>query len=188
MNIQSRAMAAFALGLAFFCTTVKAIPIGFEGYMDSYALTDEIAGVSFSGGTVLTAGVGLNEIDYPPTSGLNVLAALSGSLTVKSNVPISFVAANFTFADTLTFTGFDIDMNTLFSLQTPSTSNLGFSYQFDYTQPTLSSFVVTTQDGTPFTMDDLTLTGATAVPEPGTLALVILGFPAFFAAKPRRLA
>jgi hypothetical protein len=60
-------MAAFALIVGLFCTTAKAIPIGFEGYVDSYALTDEIAGVAFSGGTVLTAGIGLNEsIIHPP--------------------------------------------------------------------------------------------------------------------------
>jgi hypothetical protein len=116
---------------------------------------------------------------------VNVLAALSGSLTVKSDVPVGFIAANFTFSNTLTLTGFDVDMNTLFSLHTPSASNLGFSYLFEYAQPALSSLVVSTQDGTPFTMDDLNLS---AVPEPGTLPLMVVGALFLSATRLRRRA
>ncbi len=174
MKILSMPIAAWALALLLFSPWAQAAPIDFEQFTDSYAVSTEVPGVAFSGGTVLTAGVGLNDIDFPPVSGQNVLAALTGVLTITTDAPVDQLSAYFTYASTLNFSGYDSALNLLFSVDTPSISNLGSHYLFTTTQADLSSLVISAQGGTAFTLDDLQI-GIAAVPEPGVLALVLLG-------------
>jgi len=158
--------------LALICNGAAATPIDFEAFTDLFPLTNEISGFDFSGGTVLTAGVSLNEIDYPPSSGTNVLAAFSGSLTVTAVTPFNQFAANFTFDEPLNFSGFDDLGNLLFSFDSSIAYNLGSYTQIGYSEPGIASLVITSQSGDPFTMDDLSVA---TVPEPSTLGLIPLG-------------
>lgn len=164
---------AFALCLGLASQFANALPLDFEAFTDNSPLTNEIIGLTFSGGTVLTAGVGLNEIDYPPKSGTNVLAALLGSLTINANDPFDQFSAYFTFDEQLMFSGFDIAGNLLFSFNSLINSNLGSNSLIGFSAPEISSLVIATQGSTPFTMDDLNVS---TVPEPGTLALLPLGW------------
>lgn len=176
-----------ALCLSFASQFTFALPLDFEDFTDSSPLTNEIIGFTFSGGTVLTAGVGLNEIDFPPRSGTNVLAALLGSLTVIANVPFGQFSAYFTFDEQLMFSGFDVAGNLLFSFNSPINSNLGSNSLIGFAAPEISSLVIATQGSTPFTMDDLDVSTVTVtVPEPGTLALLPLGLLAAAYIRRRR--
>jgi hypothetical protein len=167
---------AIALPLCLGLTTygTLAMPIDFESFTDSSPLTNEVSGFTFSGGTVLTAGVSLNEFDYPPSSGENVLAAFLGSLTVSADTPFDQFSASFTFEEVLNFSGFDDLGNLLFSFDSPVASNLGSHTVIGHIASGITSLVVASQSGTPFTMDDLDISAA-SIPEPGTLGLLTLG-------------
>lgn len=176
---------ALYLGLAGQCAI--AVPLDFEAFTDSFPLTNEITGLAFSGATVLTAGVGLNEIDYPPSSGINAVAALLGSLTISADDPFNQFSAYFTFDEQLTFSGFDVVGSLLLSFDSPTSSNLGSNSLIGFAAPGISSLVITTQGGTPFTLDDLNITVSASVPEPGTLALLPLGALAAAVMRRRRI-
>lgn len=178
MKLHTKAFAiALTLCLNLACKGAAAMPIDFEQFTDSFALTNELSGLSFSGGTVLTAGVGLNEFDYPPSSGSNVLTAFLGSLTVRADTPFNHFSANFTFDEVLNFSGFDGLGNLLFSFNSPVASNLGSFTPIGYGAPDIASLVVASHSGTPFTLDDLDV-GVASVPESGTLGLLTLGIVA----------
>ncbi|OAI08478.1 PEP-CTERM sorting domain-containing protein [Methylomonas methanica] len=163
---------AFSFGLGY--RDAEAMSIDFESFTDGSPLTNEISGLQFSGGNIFTAGVSLNEFDFPPHSGQNVLAALSGSLTISADNPFDLFSAYFTYAEQMTFSGFDVAHNLLFSFTSPTSSNLGTNSLTEFSSHGISSLVFSTQGGSGFTMDDLDLNAST-VPEPGTLALLPLG-------------
>jgi hypothetical protein len=186
MKPTNNMMLGCALFLALAGPDSRAAPLGFEQFPDSYAVTNEIAGLAFSGATVLTAGVSLNELDYPPTSGVNVLAALSGMLNINLSDPAEHFSAYFTYAAPLTFTAFDIGLNQLFSVVSPTASNLGANYLFSYSAPAISSVTITSANATPFTVDDVDVAAAVPLPEPGTLGLLALGALCALSARRQR--
>lgn len=176
---------ALTLCLGLACNGAAAMPVHFEQFTDTFPLTNEVSGLTFSGGNVLTAGVSLNEFDYPPSSGSNVLAALLGSLTVNADTPFDQFSASFTFEDSLNFSGFDNLGNLLFIFDSPVASNLGSHTLIGQSAPGIASLVVASQSGTPFTMDDFDI-GVSSVPEPGTLGLLTLGAAAGATVRRRR--
>src|SRR5207244_4503963 len=92
------------------------IVIDFEGLQDGTILSNQYSGVTFSNAIILTAGISLNEFEFPPLSGTNVASGISRVII------------------------------------TGDTS------------------------GGSFTLDDATYTtGVTAVPEPGTIFLLLAG-------------
>jgi hypothetical protein len=149
---------------------------GFEGYADSTALTNQIAGLTFTNSTVLTAGVSLNELEFPPRSGSNVVLDDGGAITINFATAVLSVGAYFTYTTSLTFSAYDAGNNllgsshSLFSENDASSGNapnewLGFSY----TGPAIRKVVISGDPtGSSFIMDDLSVQ---AVHEPQTLGL-----------------
>ena len=157
--------------------TAQAIPIDFEIFADNFALTNEVTGLTVLGGAVLTAGLGLNEIDFPPTSGLNVLAAPSGSLTFGFLDPITDFSAYFTFNESLAFTAFNAGGDLLLSFGSTMASNLGSATLIQFNTLGISSLLIANLGGSGFTLDDLSFSSMVppiSVSEPSTLPLLAI--------------
>ena len=79
--------------------TARAINLDFEGLPDSTPLTTQYGsrGVSFSNATVITAGITLNEFEFPPHSGSNIIFDDAGPITLTFTMPISQFGAYFTY-------------------------------------------------------------------------------------------
>ncbi len=152
--------------------------IDFESLPDSVPLLDQLAaqGVTFQNAVTLTAGLSLNEADFPPHSGVRAVGDDgNGPMRLMFAAPIDVFSAYFTYSSGLSFSLFD----SLGALQnvvaTNDMSNLGQS-----TAITINMIDVARIDiagGTPesFIMDDLAIDPARGIPEPGTLDLFGLG-------------
>src|SRR5512139_3961412 len=99
----------FLLGVAFFFVTVslfgneaQAITINFDSLSDSESVTTQFPGVTFSNTAVLSAGISLNEFEFPPRSGSNVAFDNGGLMTIAFSTPMADFEAFFTYAVPLT--------------------------------------------------------------------------------------
>jgi hypothetical protein len=125
---------------------------------------------------VLTAGSLLNEIDFPPRSGNNVLAHSSDPIEFIFSAPLVSVGAYFTYTSPLSLSTFTPG-NVLIETKTSSgSSNLGLQELISFGGPVANiGFLRITgaPGGGSFTMDDLELE---VVPEPRlALPLVFVG-------------
>jgi len=182
-----------------FLWTILAMPAGattidFEGFSDSTILTNQYPTVLFSNAIILTSGISLNELDFPPHSGVNVASDNGGFLSMAFSGPITSFSGYFTYAAPLTLMAFD-NANTqvasaasLFSANYASsgtgTPNELISLSF------LGGIFKVTIEGDPggssFTIDDLSYASKTATtPEPATLPLILGGLAALLALKSR---
>ena len=106
--------ALLVAALAFIATPVSAAPI----LIDFESLTEGdtpslLSGVTFDSAMVLTAGSSLNEIEFPPTSGLNVVFNLLSELRLDFTDAVSNVGGHFTYVGALTLSAFDASNNLL---------------------------------------------------------------------------
>jgi hypothetical protein len=92
-----------ALGLLLAAPAV----ITFEGFPDSTILTTQYPGLMFSNTIILTAGISLNEFEFPPDSGVNVASDFGGPISISFATPISSFGAYFTYTQPVTIVGFD---------------------------------------------------------------------------------
>lgn len=145
-------------------------------------------GVVFSGATVLTAGLSLNEFEFPPLSGTNVIFDDGGPMLISFADPVSSAGGYFTYlAAPLTLEALDSSFNVVGSATSVYGSNLalsgdagsspneflhvafagGFSYLSIMGDPGGYSFV----------LDDFMAESqqAVSVPEPATWALFGVG-------------
>ena len=99
--------------------------IDFDGLLDSEPVTNQFSGVTFTNATVLTAGLSLNEFDFPPVSGTNVVFDDGGAMTLNFAAPIDSFGGFFTYAEPLTLSAFDSSNNLLASVTSAFSSNLG---------------------------------------------------------------
>lgn len=185
MSLKKRCLSfgRLAIGVLSFAFTLPAyaIAIDFESLTDSTVLTTQIAGLTFTNATVLTAGVSLNEFEFPPYSGDNVIFDDGGMMHIVFDASQSSVGGYFTYAAPLMFTAFDSFNNSLGTTTSLYSSNMAlsgdlgsFSNEFlslsfaDIKSITIAGDLF----GASFTLDDLTFT-AQQVPEPSTLALML---------------
>lgn len=179
-------VAALAMVAVMQGAVAAPVVIGFEGFADSTPITTQITDMTFVNATVLTSGIGLNEFEFPPKTGTNVVFDDGGPITITFAAPVFGVGGYFNYAMPLTFTVFDSVNAVLISLNSAYASNLGLSGDPGSTTNELLSYsnlggliakLVITGDplGGSFTMDDLTVDfgASTPMPEPQTLALVL---------------
>jgi hypothetical protein len=172
----------FVLLLALVNTTeTGALTINFETLSDLEVVTTQFTGlgVTFSNATALTAGISLNELEFPPHSGVNVVFDDGGQMSLTFSTPMADFGAYFTYLAPLTLSFF----NSLSNLEGTVTSAFSSNFVSSGNPPNeflsfvwasgISSVVITGDPGGgSFVMDDLTATSANPVPEPGTLLLL----------------
>ncbi|QGZ42388.1 putative secreted protein with PEP-CTERM sorting signal [Pseudoduganella flava] len=183
-------LAAIAVALAGFGSAGAAIiSYDFDTFADSTALTDQYAGLHFTHATVLRAGVSLNEVSFPPRSGEGVVFDDGGGIVITFDTLASTVAGYFTyFTDIggITLSAYDSADNLLAVVTSTHTVNTADGSGDPGSVPNellsvtapgdlIARIVVRGMpDGGSLVLDDLSVTtAAVAVPEPGTLPLVL---------------
>jgi hypothetical protein len=158
--------------------------IDFEGLSDLTPVTNQYSslGVDFLGATVLTSGISLNEFEFPPHSGTNVVLDDSGPITMSFSAPVTGVGGYFTYNSPVTITAYDLSSSvvdsaaSLYSANTALSGDSGSSPNefMDVTYLGGISLVEIMGDslGGSFTADDFMIT---PIPEPATMFLISTG-------------
>lgn len=183
-TFQSLVPIAAALLLAPASTEAAVTVIDFEGLTDSSPLTNEIPGLVFTNATILTDGISLNP-SYPPLSGSKVVYNFPGDpLSVDFSTPMSDVGGYFTYYGggiTLSFFGAgNVLLGTVpstYSNNSVGSGNLPNEYiQYSSLVGIMRMEASAFAGPNAFTMDNLTFTAASAVPEPASAMVnLILG-------------
>jgi hypothetical protein len=160
------------------------IVIDFEGLDDLTSVGSLIPGVTFSNATVLTAGLSLNEFEFPPRSGSNVVLDDGGAMRLDFATPVLGFSGYFTYLTSLTVQAFDSSdlllgaVSSAFITNTALSGDVGsspselLSLSFDG----ISSLIITGDPlGGSFTLDDVSYEESASVPEPSMLLLLGTG-------------
>jgi hypothetical protein len=168
--------------LLFSTSLAKADVITFEGLSDGTAVTNQFSNLLFLNATVGTAGISLNEFEFPPHSGNNVVFDAGGPMSISFAAPVTDVAGFFTYSTRITITAFDASNNVIGTLTSAFNNNTALSGDSGSHPNELLSFSVVsgisrititgTLGGNLFTLDDFT---AEAIPEPASLYLLLGG-------------
>jgi hypothetical protein len=183
----NRCLAPAGLLLLCFSTALRAgtITLDFEGFPDSTILTNQYPGVTFTDAIILTAGISLNEFEFPPHSGVNVASDNTGPMTLTFASTITSFSGYFTYAEPLTVDAFGATNNLVasgtsaFSNNEALSGDLGSSpnefIQVSFAGGLDSVTITGDPSGSSFTLDDATYTTSTAVPKPSTISFLLTG-------------
>lgn len=157
------------------------LTIDFEGFPDSTSLTTQYPGLTFTNATVITAGISLNEFEFPPHSGVNVVFDDGSPISVNFASPILSFSGFFTYAEPLVLAAFDASSSQVGSAVSLFSSDLALSGDTGSSPNEflsvsfaggISSVTITGDPaGGSFVLDDVTYTSA--VPEPNSLVLLL---------------
>ncbi|WDE03159.1 S8 family serine peptidase [Thalassomonas viridans] len=175
-----------------------AIPITFDTLSDLEAVTTQFTGLTFSGATVLTAGISLNEFEFPPVSGDKVVFDEFGAIEVLFDTPVFSVSGFFTYTAGLTASAFDLSDSLLDTDTSDYFNNLALSGDAGSSPNELLSLssalgisrVVFEGDpfGGSFTLDQFDFTPLTSsVPEPSILILTLMALLLLFVVRAKRI-
>jgi hypothetical protein len=172
----------------------SAAVIDFESLSDEDAVTTQFPGVVFSNATVLTAGISLNEFEFPPYSGNNVVSDTVGPLSVSFSSLVQTFTAYFTYTTPITLRAYDTSNALLASVTSLFTHNEALSgvsgstpnepLRLDHSAGISMITITGSPSGASFVLDDVNIS---AVPEPNTFILTLIpGLIAVLAAYGRR--
>ena len=152
----------------------------FEGFSDSTSLTSQYPGLTFQSATVITAGISLNEFEFPPHSGINVVFDDGGPISILFASPIIGFSGYFTYGLPLTLNAFDSGSNQVGQALSLFSSNLALSgdtgsspnefLSLSFAAGISSVTITGDPAGGSFVLDDATFT---PVPEPNSLVLLL---------------
>jgi hypothetical protein len=100
------------------------IIIDFEGLTDGTFITTQFDNLTFSNAVVATAGISLNEFEFPPQSGSNVIEDIGGPISITSTLPIFSFGSFVTYLVPVTIQGFDSSNILLASSSSQFSNNL----------------------------------------------------------------
>ncbi len=195
-NLKSVILSAAILGAS---APSMAAVITFEGYADLTVFTTQNfgAGVTFAGAQILALGGTLNP-SFPPHSGVNVIYNPGGAMTIDFSSAVDFFGGFFTYNQALLIEAYDAANVLIDSASGACTANYissGCGSPNEYLQVDAAGAIkrvkVSGGGGNNFTVDDVSFTGSRdpgAVPEPGSIALVLAGLGAVAATRRRRAA
>lgn len=78
----------------------------FDGLVDGTPITNQFSGLILQNATAISVGISLNEFEFPPHSGSNVVFDNGGALTITFSSPVQSFAGYFTYAAPLTIQAF----------------------------------------------------------------------------------
>jgi len=170
--------------------------IDFEGFADSTILTNQYPGLTFDNAIILTAGISLNEFEFPPHSGTNVASDNNGAMSITFASPVASVGGYFTYGEQLMLTAFGAGNNQLATLMSAFSNNEALSGDAGSSPNEFLSLshagivkltILGDLAGGSFALDDFTYTASPSIPEPNSLLLIASGFGAFILRRIRRL-
>ncbi len=175
--------------LALFAAAIAAHAdlVDFEAFADSELLTNQVPGLTFANTVVFTSGVSLNELEFPPHSGINVASDYFAPITLAFAPPVVSVGGYFTYVEPLTLSGFDASGHVVATATSLFSSNdalfgdpgsspnefIGIAFASGISSITAAA----DPNGGSFTLDDLTYQpqgGAPPVPEPSSVCLLLV--------------
>lgn len=168
----------------------QAVVIDFEDRLDGETVTNQYAGVTFQNALALTAGLGLNESEFPPQSGVNVVFDDGGAILLNFTTPVANVGGYFTYVTRLSFLAFDTAGIQVAATTSAFSANMAFSgdpgstpnefLELSSAGGIASASIAGDPAGGSFTLDNLTFTPmqTNAVGEPASIALLALGLGA----------
>lgn len=184
-----------------------AITIDFEALTELDSVTTQFSGLTFTNATVLTSGSTLNEFEFPPSSGLNVVFDDGGAMQIDFATAALTVSGRFTYSEALTLTAYDSLLSPVATVNSLFGSNLVLSGEagssanellaLNYAGGISRLLITGNALGGSFTLDDFTYTTGDIlppppppppppggdVPEPTSLILVALGSVGFLAMR-----
>ena len=173
---------ALALGFVLLfgsALRASATTVDFDVFADGTVLAAQVPGLTFANAIVISAGVSLNEFEFPPHSGAIVASDSGGPISITFAIPVANVGGAFTYSQPLTLTAFDGadqqigQANSLFSNNAALSGEAGSSpnelIQVSFAGGIARIVIEGDAAGGSFTLDDLTFA---SVPEPGTLGLM----------------
>ncbi len=195
-----RSLALLALSLAFVgMTDAASVTLDFEGFPDSAILTTQYLGVTFTNAIILTAGISLNEFEFPPHSGVNVVSDNGGPMTIDFSSPITSFSGYFTYLEPLTLDGFNAANSlvanavSVYSTNDALYGDPGSSpnefIQLSFTGSISSVTITGDPAGGSFVMDDATYStvSSLSVPEPSSFYLMLLGVTGLVVLRQQKL-
>ena len=103
-----RIVNSFFATLLWCAVHASAALIDFEGLGSLEPVTNQFAALTFSNTASLTAGISLNETDFPPKSGVNVASDDGGPITILFSTPVTSFSGFFTYVVPITLEAFDV--------------------------------------------------------------------------------
>ena len=195
MRLLRSALIVVALSLYSTQAHAAEIFIDFEDLLEFDDVGSHYAGVTFSGATVLTAGSSVNEFEFPPVSGVNVVYDAGAPVTVDFSTPVSSISAFFTYLAPLTLTAFSGttqvgSVSSAFSANFATSGNPSNELLELAFSGGITSLIISGGDfGGSFVLDDFTaqtLDEVPQVPEPATATLLLIGAGTAWATRRRR--
>jgi hypothetical protein len=110
--------------LAILPSALQAGTIDFESLPDGTLVTTQYPGLIFTNAIALTAGISLNEFEFPPRSGTTVISDFGGSLSIAFRTPIASFGGYFTYLVPLTLLALDAGGNPVASASSAFGTNL----------------------------------------------------------------
>ncbi len=165
----------------------QAFTIDFEGLPDTTPLSNQYSGlgVTFSNATILTAGKSLNELEFPPHSGINVVIDDGGPILLDFSTPVVDAGGYFTYLSPVTLTAYDSLNSVVATISSAYLSNLALSgdpgsspnefLELAYGGGISQLQITGDPSGSSFTLDDFTATPVPATPVPEPHGLLLLG-------------
>lgn len=153
----------------------------FEGLADLTPVTTQFAGlgVTFANATAITSGISLNEIQFPPNSGISAVFDDGAPITGNFSTPVSSFSGLFTYITPITITAFDAanspvgSATSLFSVNTASSGNVPNEVLTVSSSANIVRFSITgLSTGSSFVLDDFRFTQV--VPEPSSAVTFLL--------------